>query len=96
MGQLATYVSECPVAVWVEPTVSYVGTTAEDAQDAFGEEGFGSVKVRSFSRFPSRLRFPQVSLPAGSLSDHLIGSKPGSIPLENRFPEEPLGNLREP
>eukprot|EP00212_Chloropicon_laureae_P004640 CAMPEP_0197499862 /NCGR_PEP_ID=MMETSP1311-20131121/61235_1 /TAXON_ID=464262 /ORGANISM="Genus nov. species nov., Strain RCC856" /LENGTH=501 /DNA_ID=CAMNT_0043045609 /DNA_START=120 /DNA_END=1622 /DNA_ORIENTATION=- len=45
VGQLATYVSECPVAVWVEPTVSYVGVTTEDAQAAYGDDGFGSVKV---------------------------------------------------
>ena len=45
VGQLASYVSECPVAVWVEPTVSYVGNTTKDAQAAFGDEGFGSVKV---------------------------------------------------
>lgn len=45
VGQMATYDAECPVAVWIEPTVSYVGATTQDAQAAFGVEGCGSVKV---------------------------------------------------
>ena len=44
-GQMARYDTECPVAVWVEPTVSFVGMTTEGAEDTFGPEGCGSVKV---------------------------------------------------
>lgn len=45
VGQLARYDSECPVAVWIEPTVSYVGMTTEAAEATFGPDGCGSVKV---------------------------------------------------
>ena len=45
VGLLNEFDAHCPVAVWVEPTVAYVGRSAEAAERDFGAAGAGSVAV---------------------------------------------------
>jgi len=51
------------VAVWIEPTVSYVGATAESALAEYGKEGYGEVKVFFLETIKGKSTNPHVSSP---------------------------------